>query len=73
MALGIVRYVGRWMQPLAVAFGAALGLFASTKVPATVMNAVNTSVCTGALNVKNPAPREKDRVWMAFTASTYRG
>ena len=22
-----------------------------------------------ALNAKNPAPREKDRVWMAFTAS----
>ena len=56
MALGIVRYASRWVQPLAVTFGVALGLFAPTKVLATVMNAVNTSVCISALERKKPRP-----------------
>jgi hypothetical protein len=50
MALGIVRYASRWVQPLAVALGVALGLF--------------VLFAPLALNVKNPAPREKDRVLM---------
>ena len=56
IALGIVRYVSRWVPSLAVAFGVALGLFASTKVPTTVMNAVTFSVCISALERKKPRP-----------------
>lgn len=56
MALGIVRCVSRWVLPPAVAFGTALGLFASTKAVAIVMNAVTISVCIACSERKKPRP-----------------